>query len=113
MLFLLVILFGIKLYAEGVLVVGMSEIEGQRPYLESGIEEGDMIIAVNGVEVRTTSELANLINESGESEAALKLIRDEKEKTVAFRPARTRDDEFKLGLWVRDGAARGWRTYVL
>ena len=35
---------GMKLYTEGVLVVGMSEIEGQKPYQNSGIETGDKII---------------------------------------------------------------------
>ena len=35
---------GMKLYTEGVLVVGMSEIEGKKPYAKSGIEAGDKII---------------------------------------------------------------------
>ncbi len=33
-----------KLYTDGVLVVGMSEIEGKRPYENTGIQEGDRII---------------------------------------------------------------------
>ena len=42
-------LIGLKLYTEGVLVVGMSEIKGQdnkiyKPYEEAGIEQGDSII---------------------------------------------------------------------
>ena len=40
---------GIKLYTNGVLVVGMSEIEGMdnkkyKPYENTGIKEGDRII---------------------------------------------------------------------
>ena len=38
---------GMKLYTKGVLVVGMSEIEGQKPYENSGIETGDKIIEIN------------------------------------------------------------------
>ena len=42
---------GIKLYTSGVLVVGMSEIEGidnkkYKPYENTGIQEGDRIIAI-------------------------------------------------------------------
>lgn len=40
---------GLKLYTEGVLVVGMSEIEGKKPYENTGIEEGDRIIEVNNI----------------------------------------------------------------
>ena len=44
---------GLKLYTSGVLVVGMSEIEGvdnikYRPYENTGIKEGDMLIEANG-----------------------------------------------------------------
>ena len=38
-----------KMYTEGVLVVGMSEIEGKKPYQNSGIETGDKIIEVNNI----------------------------------------------------------------
>lgn len=43
---------GIKLYTSGVLVVGMSEIQGidnkkYKPYENTGIEEGDTIISIN------------------------------------------------------------------
>ena len=34
---------GLKLYTSGVLVVGMSEIEGKKPYENTGIEMGDIL----------------------------------------------------------------------
>lgn len=60
---------GLKLYTNGVLVVGMSEIVGEdnqkyKPYQNSGIEEGDMIIAVNGRAVTCTDDLVSYVNES-------------------------------------------------
>ena len=53
---------GMKLYTKGVLVVGMSQIstisnEKTKPYENSGIEQGDMIVAVNNKAVITTEEL--------------------------------------------------------
>ena len=41
---------GLKLYTKGVLVVGMSEIEGVKPYENLGIVEGDRIISINNKE---------------------------------------------------------------
>ena len=46
---------GLKLYTNGVLVVGMSEIKGidnqkYKPYENSGIEEGDRITKINNEE---------------------------------------------------------------
>ena len=50
---------GVKLYTSGILVVGMSEIEGAdnkryKPYENTGIEEGDRITKVDEVEVTST-----------------------------------------------------------
>lgn len=60
---------GLKLYTSGVLVVGMSEIQGldnkrYKPYENTGIEEGDMIIEVNNNTVTCTADLINNVNES-------------------------------------------------
>ncbi len=55
---------GLKLYTSGVLVVGMTEIQGQKPYENSGIEEGDMIVKINEEEITNTSELINSVNKS-------------------------------------------------
>ena len=55
---------GIKLYTKGVLVVGMSEIEGQKPYENSNIKEGDIITNINKEEIENTNELIECINKS-------------------------------------------------
>ena len=65
---------GLKLYTNGVLVVGMSEIDGQdgnkyMPYENSGIKEGDLIQEINGQEIELTESdngfLQATIDESG------------------------------------------------
>ena len=50
---------GIKLYTNGVLVVGMSEIQGidnkkYKPYENTGIQEGDRIIEINNNNIENT-----------------------------------------------------------
>ena len=101
---------GMKLYTDGVLVVGMSEIIGEdninyKPYENSGIEEGDRIIEVNNVAVKNTNELIKTINKSRGSELEIVFVRNDDEITTSMVPVKTSDNEYKLGLWVRDAAA--------
>ena len=60
---------GIKLYTSGVLVVGMAEVQGMdnekyKPYENSGIKEGDMIVSIEEKEISNTVELVNTVNKS-------------------------------------------------
>ena len=105
-------LIGLKLYTSGVLVIGMTEIEGKKPYENSGIEEGDMIVEVNNKEVTCTAELISSVNEAKGEDLNIKYIRDGVEYVANIEPIRTEKNEYKLGLWVRDGAAGiGTMTY--
>ena len=38
---------GLKLYTNGVLIVGMTEIDGEKPYEYTGLKEGDTILEIN------------------------------------------------------------------
>lgn len=97
---------GLKLYTSGVLVVGMTEIEGQKPYENTGIEEGDMIVEINQKEVTCTSELLACVSSSNGENLNVKYIRDGAEYVSTIAPIKTKDDEYKLGLWVRDRSSR-------
>ena len=96
---------GMKLYTEGVLVVGMSEIEGKKPYENSGIETGDKIIEIDNNQIDNTDELIECVNNSNGKELEINYISDNEEKTTSIEPVKTSSNEYKLGLWVRDAAA--------
>lgn len=101
---------GLKLYTNGVLVVGMSEIEGEdnkkyKPYENSGIEEGDMITKISDKTVTCTADLITYVNECNGKEINLKYVRDGKEYETKMNPTKTGEKDYKLGLWVRDAAA--------
>lgn len=103
-------LIGLKLYTEGVLVVGMTEVEGPsgiayKPFEESGIEEGDSIISINSEKIETAEELIQVVNKSNGSLLNIEYLKDEKVKECSIEPIRTSSGEYKLGLWVRDSAA--------
>lgn len=101
---------GVKLYTSGVLVVGMSEIEGvdnnkYKPYENSGIEEGDMIIEIEDKAITCTSDLIDTVNKSNGKELNIEYVRDGKTEKCNITPTKTGENEYKLGLWVRDSAA--------
>ena len=101
---------GLKLYTSGVLVVGMSEIEGEdskiyKPYENTEIEEGDTIVKINDNEINTTDELIEKVNMSKGEKVEIEYIHDEETKECSITPVKTSEEEYKLGLWVRDSAA--------
>jgi len=74
-------LIGVKLYTNGVLVVGMSEISGidnskHKPYEGSGIEEGDIISKINEQEITCTNELTTQINKSNGEDMNITYVRN-------------------------------------
>ena len=101
---------GVKLYTNGVLVVGMTEVQGidnvkYKPYENSDIKEGDMIISVEDKEISNTIDLVNSVNKSNGDEVDIKYVRDGKTLECSIQPVQTAREEYKLGLWVRDSAA--------
>lgn len=98
-------LVGIKLYTKGVLVVGMAEIEGQKPYSGTQIQEGDVITSINDNEITNTSELIECINKSNGEQLEITYVNEGETKECSITPVKTEEGEYKIGLWVRDSAA--------
>ncbi len=102
--------FGIKLYTDGVLIVGMSDVQtaagGVNPAAAAGIRIGDTILSINGTEVTTNEEVAACINACGGRAVTLRIRRDGVEFDASFTPARPAQGEgYRAGLWVRDSTA--------
>ena len=101
---------GIKLYTNGVLVVGMSEVEGidnkkYKPYENTGIQQGDRIIAINNSNIKNTEELIKKVNSSKGEDIKIQYIHEQQTEECSIKPVETSKKEYKLGLWVRDSAA--------
>lgn len=100
---------GMKLYTKGVLVVGMSQINNEnnektKPYENSGIEQGDTIIAINNNEVTNTDELIKQVNDSNGNSIKVKYLKNNETLETSITPVKSKN-EYKIGLWVRDAAA--------
>lgn len=96
---------GMKLYTDGVLVVGMSEINGKKPYENSGIKEGDRIVQIDQDQIENTDDLINAVDKCDGNKISVKYIRDEKTVTTSITPVKNNENKYKIGLWVRDAAA--------
>ncbi len=103
---------GLKIYSDGVLVIGMTEVGGVKPYEGSNIKEGDLIVSVDNINVTTTKQLIECVNASEGKQIEIKYVRDGEEYTTNIEPIKTSNNEYKIGLWVRDGAVGiGTATY--
>ncbi|AOY78402.1 SpoIVB peptidase [Clostridium formicaceticum] len=102
---------GVKLNTDGVLVVGLAQITdaaGKSHNLgeASGIRIGDTLIAINNIKVDNAVHVGELIKESNGKELKLTLKRDIKEYTTTLIPIKSAEDQqYRLGLWVRDKTA--------
>ena len=103
-------MIGLKLYTDGVMIVGFSEIENIEGKVlnisdTNDLQEGDRIIKINDVEIKDIDSLREEINKSKGSILKITAIDiNEKEKTINVNPIHTGANEYKLGLWVKDAA---------
>ena len=101
---------GVKLYSKGVLVVGKSIVEGidgndYEPYANTNIDVGDLIVEINGKSIEKIEDLQNAIKEANGKELNIKYEKNGKELESEIIPIKSIDgNEYKIGLWVRDGA---------
>ena len=105
---------GIKLFSEGVMVVGLAESAagGPSPAQLAGLEEGDRILAINGEEVESTEHVQSLLRQSDGSVMTLSVFREDRELELSLAPE-SGDGGARMGAWIRDSMAGiGTVTYV-
>ena len=101
---------GIKLFSDGVMVVGFSQIPADRgaviPARDCGLREGDVITHINAREVDTIEEVRSCLREIGGAEMSIRALRGGKPFQVTAQAARcSSDGAYKLGAWLRDSMA--------
>lgn len=101
---------GIKLFSDGVVVVGTSDIATEtgnvNPAKACGLKEGDIITHINATEVDTIEEVSALLQELEGETMSIRAIRDTRQVQLTATPVLCpADGAYKLGAWIRDSMA--------
>lgn len=108
---------GIKLFSDGVIVIGMSDIDTERgaanPAKACGLQTGDIITHINSEEVDSIEEVRGLLQKLEGDAMSIRAIRGDKQVQMTAQAVRcTADGCYKLGAWIRDSMAGiGTMTY--
>lgn len=102
--------FGIKLYTDGVIVVGTKDVEAEagkcNPAKEAGIIKGDIIIKINGQKMTSSEEVEKLLDDNNGKEYEITVKRNGNYKSFTVKPVYSPSEGcYKVGLWVRDSTA--------
>lgn len=99
-------LIGMRLYTNGVLVVGTSNIEdiNKEIKLQKEIIEGDTIISINNISIDSIEEINEIVNKSNGEILSCEIVRDGRKILTNIEPIMVDENEYKLGLWVKEAA---------
>lgn len=101
---------GVRVNSEGVLIVGYSDIEinnekEESPGKVSGLEIGDIILKVNGIEMHNSKDLLKAIKQSDKDSVKVDILRHGENLTKIVQLKKENNKEYKIGLWIRDSTA--------
>ena len=100
---------GIKLFSDGVLVVGLSDVDtGQgkcSPGKECGLKTGDLITHINGTEVDTIEEVQEVMSKGNDGPMTIQAVRSQQSLQLTATPVENRQGVYQLGVWLRDSMA--------
>lgn len=96
--------FGIKIYSDGAMVVGMSDVdtaEGSiNPAKRAGVEIGDVLLSVGGRAVTENADVSAAVSESKGAALSLEISRGGKRLKLTVKPAYSvSEGSYRIGLW--------------
>ena len=108
---------GIKMQAEGVLIVQLTEVQGadgtHSPAKEAGVQEGDVLCRAGETALHSNDDLQKQVALSAGQPIKLTLERGDAEKSVTVTPCRDKTGAYRIGVLARDSLAGiGTLTYV-
>lgn len=104
---------GITLNSDGVLIVGVYDVDGKNPATEAGLKTGDVITEVNKKEVNNIEDMASKINDSSDGSVTFGYMRNGKKQTATLKLSKDENDVYKTGLYVKDSVTGiGTLTFI-
>lgn len=100
---------GIKIFSDGVVVTGLSDVQTQSgstsPGRTSGLKAGDVITHINGQEVNTIEGVQALLAQQQGQQLTLQVQREGQSLQLTIQPVQNQEGSYKLGVWLRDSMA--------
>lgn len=104
---------GVLLNTRGIIVAGSYDVVNQdnqitNPATQAGIKKGDIILTVNGLEVRSDSQFKDIIAKAGATgqSLAVEVKREREVFNTTLNPVLCRDtSDYRVGLMIKDSAA--------
>ena len=100
---------GIKLFSDGVLVVGLSPVEtetgAQYPGRDSGLKAGDVITHLNGEEVDSIERVQSVVAQQEGAPITIQAMRGERRLQLTAAAVENSQGVYQLGVWLRDSMA--------
>ena len=101
--------FGIKMFSDGVLVIGVEDTiygsDTPSPAVIAGIKENDIIKSIDGDIITSNEHFTKLIRNSGGNELILNIDRNGKLLKLKITPEYDLTGIPRVGLWIKDSAA--------
>ena len=88
---------GIKLFADGALVVAVED--------SDVLQKGDLLLKLGGEAVSSIEEVQSLLRASGGAVMTMEVQRGERILSLADAPRQGADGVWRLGVWIRDSMA--------
>lgn len=100
---------GMKLFSDGVLVVGLSDLPGAQgggsPGRSCGLRTGDVITHINGQEVDSIEAVQTILRSEGDRPLTLLAERGGQSLQLAAQAVPNERGDYQLGVWLRDSMA--------
>ncbi len=89
---------GLKLYAQGIMIVGFDE-DGASPAERAGLQKGDVIVSIDGEQIHSLEQLSAHTSQGGS--LSLVVERGGAQVQIPVEPVEE-DGVYRLGAYVRD-----------
>ncbi len=100
---------GIYVKTDGILIIGTGTVTGSDGMnyepAENLVKSGDYVKTVNEQVIESKEDLITKINQSQGNPVILGILRGKEYIQLKLKPVQVAEDEYKLGIWVRDDLA--------
>lgn len=111
--------FGVKMFSEGALVVGFTDLNGPdgapaNPAKEAGLRLGDRVICIGDTATESNDAVKAALEQAGGQPVRVVYVRDGSQQQTLLTPCWDETaQEWRAGMWVRDSSAGvGTLTFI-